>query len=98
MNEFDRRWKVATAVARPASEDPSEAAPFGFTTRVVAHWKSAPALLSPQTLWLRFGWRMLGGTTVALVVIAAMSAASSSPDDPLAPAMGDTVSEMLWLP
>lgn len=97
MNDFDRRWKIAAATAQPASEKTPDAAPFGLATRVVASWKAAPPL-PLSVLWLRLGWRALGGVTAALVLIAAMSAALSGPDDPLTPAMGDTVSEVFWLP
>jgi hypothetical protein len=98
MNEFDHRWKIAAAAARPTSEDPPEAAPFGFATRVVARWKSAPSLPSPQTLWLRFGWRALGGVTALLLAIMIAGSAFSPPDDPLTPSVSDTVSELFWLP
>lgn len=97
MNEFDRRWKIAATAARPAPESPPTAAPFGFATHVVAHWKSAPPL-PLSALWLRLSWRALGGVTAALLAIVAASAAFSPPDDPLTPSVSDTVSELFWLP
>jgi hypothetical protein len=97
MNEFDRRWKIAAAAARAARQNSPETLPFGFANRVVASWKSAPPL-PLSALWLRLGWRALGGVTAALLVLAAMSAAFSTADDPLTPPMGDTVTEVFWLP
>jgi uncharacterized RDD family membrane protein YckC len=94
MNEFERRWKLAAAAARHAADETEPPAPFGFATRVVARWQSAPSLLA---VWQRLAWRVLGGVAVALAAMLAIDVALSSHDDPLTPDVGNTVSDIFWL-
>lgn len=43
MNEdFNQRWNAAARSARQVPEEPSEALPFGFTTRLMARFQEAP--------------------------------------------------------
>lgn len=95
MNEFEPRWKLAAEAQRDLA-DPVGGAPFGFATRVVAQWRSAPAP-SLAVLWQRLAWRALGGIAMALAAMLAIDTALSSQDDPLTANVGDTVSEMFWL-
>lgn len=96
MNEFERRWKLGAAAAQRAADETESPAPFGFATRVVARWQSAPAP-SLIAVWQRLAWRVLGGVAVALAAMLAIDVALSSPDDPLTPEVGNTVSEVFWL-
>ena len=96
MNEFERRWKLGAAAARGAADETEPQAPFGFATRVVAGWQSAPAP-SLIVLWQWLAWRVLGGVVVALAALLAIDVALSTQDDPLTPEVGNTVSELFWL-
>lgn len=96
MNEFERRWKLATDAARRAADDRPLEAPPGFATRVVAHWQSAPATSLTQ-LWQQLAWRVFGGVAAALLAVVALDVATSPPADPLRPEVGATVGEMFWL-
>ena len=96
MNEFERRWKLAAAAARRTADEPEPQAPYGFATRVVARWQTAPAP-SLIAVWQRLAWRVLGGVAVALAAMLAIDVALSSKDDPLTPEVGNTVSELFWL-
>jgi hypothetical protein len=96
MNQFDSRWKIAAAAAHRAADEPPAAAPLGFATRVVAHWRAAPAP-SLAALWQQLAWRVLGGVAAALMAMIAIDAAASTQDDPLTADVGDTVSELFWL-
>lgn len=94
MNEFERRWKLAAAAARQS--DPETPAPYGFATRVIARWQSTPAP-SLTMIWQRLAWRVLGGVAMVLAAMLAVETAISPQDDPLMPAVGDTVSDLFWL-
>ena len=96
MNEFDSRWKIAAAAARRLTDERPTDAPLGFSTRVVARWKSAP---SPSTaaIWQQLAWRVLGGVAAVLLAMIALDAAATAHDDPLTADIGDTVSEVFWL-
>ena len=96
MNEFERRWKLGATAARAAGDAPPPVAPFGFTTRVVAAWQSAP-VPALATLWQHLAWRALGGVALALAALLAIDAALSTQDDPLTADLGNTVSELFWL-
>lgn len=96
MNEFERRWKLAAEAAQRVAADPGTPAPYGFATRVVARWQSTPAP-SLAAIWQRLAWRVLGGVAMVLAAMLAVETAVSPQDDPLTPAVGDTVSELFWL-
>ncbi len=95
MNEFERRWKLAAAAQRDLP-GPESGAPFGFATRIVSQWQSAPSP-SLAAVWQRLAWRTLGGVAMALAAMLAIDTALSPQDDPLTADVGDTVSEMFWL-
>lgn len=97
MNEFERRWKLAAAAAQRAPDDRETGAPYGFATRAVARWQASPSP-SLMAIWQRLAWRVLGGVAMVLAAMLAVETAVSPQDDPLTPAVGDTVSELLWLP
>lgn len=96
MNEFDRRWKLGAEAARRAAAALPDEAPFGFATRVVAHWRAAgaPPL---ATLWQQFSLRVLGGVALAAVLIAAAHLAFGTDGDSFTPDVASTVSEMFWM-
>lgn len=96
MNEFDSRWKIAAAAARRVADERPADAPFGFSTRVLAQWRSAP-LPSTAALWQQLAWRVLGGVAAVLLAMIALDAAATAHDDPLTADIGDTVSEVFWL-
>ncbi len=97
MNDFESRWKIGAEAARRAdSPMPSEQAPLGFATRVVAQWQAQPEVSLPA-LWQWFALRMLGVMAVILLTLAAYGALSWSSDVPLPPPVENAVGDSLWL-
>ncbi len=96
MNEFDLRWKLGAEAARRAAAALPEDAPFGFATRVVAHWRAAgaPPL---ATLWQQFSLRVLGGVALAAALVAAVHLAFAADADSFTPDVAGTVSELFWM-
>jgi hypothetical protein len=97
MNEFEERWqKGLAAVRRAPAAAPSEEAPLGFATRVVAHWQShpEPAL---ALLWQRLALRVLGAMALVLLSLAAYDALSMGGDAPLPPPVENAVADSAWL-
>ena len=43
MNQFDQQWRKLTSLARQAKNDQDSGAPYGFSTRVVAHAAGLPS-------------------------------------------------------
>ncbi len=90
MNPSDQKWNRLTAGARSAPDDRDTAAPYGFSTRVVA---LAFAQQRVGSLLERFSLRALGiAALLALVCVAANYSSvagslgddSASTDDPVA--------------
>jgi len=42
MNQFDQQWRKLTSLARQAEDARGSSAPYGFSTRVVAHAAGMP--------------------------------------------------------
>ena len=96
MNEFDHRWQRGVEAARRAESAPSDEAPFGFATRVVAQWQAHPEP-SLALLWQRLAWRVLGAMALVLVTLAAYDALSMGSDAPLPPPVENAVADSAWL-
>lgn len=97
MNEFEERWKQGVKAARsaaPASQ-PSDEAPFGFATRVVAHWQAHPEP-PVSVLWQRIALRVLGAMALILISLAAYDAISMN-NDSLQPPVENAVADSAWL-
>lgn len=98
MNEFEDRWKKgvhAARLAESASAQPSDEAPFGFATRVVAQWQSQPEP-SMSALWQRIALRVLGAMALILISLAAYDALSMG-NDSLQPPVENAVADSAWL-
>ena len=96
MNEeFNRRWKLATAAHGPTPDAPAEMPP-GFATRVLAHWR-AHAAPSPAALWQALALRVLGALALMLALLAALDFTDAGGREPWRPDLGDTVSECFWM-
>ena len=96
MNEFEERWKQGVKAARfAASETQSDAAPFGFATRVVAHWQAHPEP-PVSVLWQHLALRVLGAMALILISLAAYDALSMG-NDSLQPPVENAVADSAWL-
>ena len=98
MNQFEERWKKGVNAARLAastSEVPSDEAPLGFATRVVAHWQAHPEP-SLSVLWQRLALRVLGAMALILISLAAYDALSMGSDS-LPPPVENAVADSAWL-
>ena len=92
MNEFEERWKQAAAhLAKPARDD---AAPFGFSTRVVAKWRAQPSL---ATVWQRLALRFCTALAILVAVLASFDALTAGEGDALRPDIERTVDELFWV-
>jgi hypothetical protein len=96
MNEFELRWKLGAAAARRATTPASEAAPFGFATRVIAEWPSR-AEPSLALLWQRLGLRILGIMALVLLTLVAYGALTMNHESPLDPPVENGVADSFWL-
>jgi hypothetical protein len=97
MNDFESRWKMGAEAARRAgSSIPSEEAPLGFTTRVVAQWQAQPKVSLPA-LWQWLALRVLGVMALILLTLATYGALSWSSDASLSPPVENAVGDSLWL-
>ena len=85
MNMDNLGWEKLVAAARRVRDDRPEAAPYGFSTRVVATAMSTDAR-STGTLFERWSWRALAvaGIFAAVGVVTNYHTASSSLDDDIA--------------
>jgi len=95
MNDSpDPRWEKLTTAARSA-EPRDETAPFGFATRVVAHWRALPPP-SLAALWHRLTLRAIG---LALAILLAGLAANLFlvENETLNPGVADEIGEAFWL-
>ena len=92
MNEFERRWKQATA-ARPAEPVRMDAAPFGFATRVGAKWRAQPSL---ATIWQRLALRFCTGLAIVVAALASFHAFTEGEGEVLRPEIERTVDELFW--
>ena len=91
MNEFEQRWKQAAAhLAKPLRDD---AAPFGFSTRVVAKWRAQPSL---ATVWQRIALRFCTALAILVAVLASFDALTAGEGDALRPDIERTVDELFW--
>jgi hypothetical protein len=98
MNEFEERWKQGVNAARSAesaSAQPSDEAPLGFATRVVAHWQAHPEP-PVSVLWQRLALRVLGAMALILISLAAYDALSTG-NDSLQPPVENAVADSAWL-
>lgn len=98
MNEFEERWKQGVQAARgaeSASTPASDAAPFGFATRVVAHWQAHPEP-PVSVLWQRLALRVLGAMALILLSLAAYDVLSMG-NDSLQPPVENAVADSAWL-
>ena len=94
MNEFESKWQRLITVARQAPEASDVAAPYGFSTRVVARalGDERPAVLA---VFGRFSVRALWVACLfTLVSLAANYLAFASPEDD-EQSLIDPVSEVL---
>jgi hypothetical protein len=96
MNEFEHRWQKGVEAARRIGDAPSDEAPLGFATRVVAHWQS-PSEPPLTLLWQRLAWRVLGAMALILLTIAAYDALSIGSDSPVQPPVENAVADSAWL-
>ncbi len=96
MNEFEQRWQKGVEAARKAAPAPSDEAPLGFATRVVAHWQAQP---EPPLAWLwqQLALRVLGVMALILISLAAYDAISMGSDSALQPPVENAVGDSLWL-
>ncbi len=96
MNEFQRRWKLGTEMARNASTDLPGDAPFGFAARVVAcsQMQAAPSLAA---LWQSLALRALGAVTVLLVILVTYGTITASHDEFARPEIESAVADSLTL-
>ena len=98
MNEFKERWKRGVHAARLAEETsgaPTDEAPFGFATRVVAQWQAHPEP-PVSVLWQRIALRVLGAMALILLSLAAYDALSMGSDS-LQPPVENAVADSAWL-
>jgi hypothetical protein len=93
---FDERWKIAAAAAQRATKETSMEMPFGFATRVVAHW---PAQAAPSVAWLwqKLALRVLGAVLLVLVTLAALEFTDNGDRESWRPEISDTVGESFWM-
>ncbi len=54
-------WKKLSSAARAGTPAADEAAPFGFSTRVVARWQELRREEASMKLWQRLAWRTFAG-------------------------------------
>ena len=94
MNAFESRWKQLSRTAQEAAESSDDAAPFGFASRVVAHW---PPRENVHLVWQTLVFRTLGAMTALLLVVLVTTAATSSASSPLNLEWEETVADALWL-
>ena len=92
MNEFERRWKLAAA-SHAAESARTDAAPFGFATRVVARWRARP---SPATIWQRLALRVCAGLAIVVAALASFHAFTAGEGEVLRPEIESTVDELFW--
>jgi hypothetical protein len=96
MNEFERRWKLGTRIARTDAPIVSDAAPFGFATRVVAEWQAHPEP-SLIALWQRLSLRVLGVMVLIFLALVAYGAFTVSGDNSIEPPVENAVADSFWL-
>lgn len=96
MNEFERRWKLGAEAARGSGDAPPAEAPFGFASRVVAHWQAQPEP-SLAALWQSLALRALGAVTLALLILVTYGTVSSSREEFVRPEIESAVADSLTL-
>ncbi len=94
MNPFDQRWQQATLHARNAQPQTDDTAPFGFATRVIAHW---PAPETTALLWQTLALRMLGAMTSLLLVLVVLGTLIGDDRPTLQIGLEDTVGDLFWI-
>jgi hypothetical protein len=97
MNEFERRWKQAAALARTRGLPLPDEAPFGFTDRVLGHGR-IPSEPPWAMLWQACALRILGTMTLALLVLLTYEGFSAQADELARPELESAVAEALPLP
>ena len=86
---------MGARAARAGAPDLSNAAPFGFATRVVAQWQKNPEP-SLITLWQRLSLRVLGVMTLILISLAAYGALTVNGDNSIEPPVENAVADSVW--
>lgn len=104
-SDMDTRWRRIVSAARKAPAKPEPEMPPGFSTRVVAHWKSNPTQ-SLFATWKRLSLRVLAFG--CLVMVASMLASHGEIRDTLSsvnPDVSQSVAELtqsqieeVWMP
>jgi hypothetical protein len=79
MNPGDQAWQKLISAARGARDDRSDAAPFGFSTRVVAFAWENPRAGITTSLFERWSWRALTIAGMFAAVTMAANYASVKP-------------------
>ena len=96
MNEFKRRWKLGAEVVRGDDDASPVEAPFGFSARVVAQWKTQPAP-TLAALWQSLALRALGAVTLVLVILVTYGVFSTSHEEFARPEIESAVADSLTL-
>lgn len=94
MNDFDSKWQACAARARQAAPR-DDAAPFGFTTRVLAVGRKRPAAAAAG-IWERFALGSLAGVLALLALCAVLELPHFRDARPLDPGVENTIAQLVW--